>query len=204
MASSINWSSTPASTSPSAIPPVYSSQNFRTPVEYPSPYAAATLYPSPQPLSADTDPVQLPSSIGPSRTKQSSTGIVTRRKAAQIAMQSSHSRENSGPFPSAVHTNGHPSQVSFILMTGFQVPPSQFTLPPLSLANWSLRPSLRFSLQFPKRLPSSCQLISTAPVRLATFEPSSRDDDGIAAQRRLFSVSSHARIHVPLFTLQLF
>ena len=117
MASSISWSANPPSTSPSAIqsnPPVYSSQNFRPPVEYTSQYAAASLYPSQQPLSADSDPVQLPSSIGPSRTKQSHTGIVTRRKAAQIATQSGHSRENSGPFSSAVHTNGHPSQVSLV------------------------------------------------------------------------------------------
>ena len=123
MASSNNWSSHPPSNSPSAIQSnasVYSSQNFRPPVEYTSPYAAAPLYPSQQPLSADADPVQLPSSIGPSRTKHSSTGIVTRRKAAQIAMQSSHSRENSGPFPSAVHTNGHPSQVSFARMSGLR------------------------------------------------------------------------------------
>lgn len=122
MAASGSWPSHPPSNYPSAIQsntPVYSSQDFYPVVKYTSPYATTPPYPSQQPLSTDADLIQLPSSIGPSRTKYSFTGIVTRQKAAQVTMQSSCSRDSSGS-PGAVNTNGHPSQVSSSLMSGFR------------------------------------------------------------------------------------
>lgn len=95
---SLNWNpsqSNPPSSTLQSSPHVYSAPPFRT-VEYASnPYASMPSYHqhmSSDPLSSS----QMPSSIGPSRSNARSTGIVTRRKAAQqAAVQAGHVRDNS-------------------------------------------------------------------------------------------------------------
>lgn len=91
---SLNWNSThsnaPAPASLQSNPQVYSAAPAFRNVEYGS--YAPYQHMGPDSLSS----VQMPSSIGPSRSNQRSTGIVTRRKAAQMAAgQTGHVRDNS-------------------------------------------------------------------------------------------------------------
>jgi hypothetical protein len=59
-------------------------------------------------MNSDSLSVQVPSSIGPNRTNSRSTGIITRRKAAQIAaLQNVHQRDNSNNIQNSIPSFNH-------------------------------------------------------------------------------------------------